>query len=269
MKNSVKIQRIAIAGFVSFVIVLMFGSAIAAINYSWIWTSNVRFGLTSYGTSVGFDSNVYLESFVFDSGTSVDFVNVKMDSTNVAAITFSTQTANLTATQLDDSYVKYSVDGAGNQTIVYGTKVPASVYVDGVLRLAGTVWSQAGYTTTVTGAENTVILSYAPYYPPVDPTEGGFQDPLFQYLLSMDLVGFVFACYTSVIGPLAFGLPILFISAVLYIRQKSLFIVSMVWLLVGAGFISAMAELSPLAVVFTALGLAGVLVQLVLTWRKQ
>jgi len=56
---------------------------------------------------------------------------------------------------------------------------------------------------------------------------------------------------------------------VLYIRQKSLFIVSMVWLLVGAGFISAMSELGFIAVAFISFGVAGVLVQLILTWRKQ
>ena len=97
----------------------------------------------------------------------------------------------------------------------------------------------------------------------------GWNDPLFQYIIDFDLVGFTFAAYVSVIGSLAFGIPVLFISAVLYIRQKSLFIVSMVWLLVGAGFISAMSELGFIAVAFISFGVAGVLVQLILTWRKQ
>ena len=124
------------------------------------------------------------------------------------------------------------------------------------------------YVQHASETDYTLVWMAEASYDPSD-SSGGFQDPLFQYLLSMDLIGFVFACYTSVIGSLAFGIPTLFVSAILYIRQKSLFIVSVVWLLVGAGFISAMAELSPLAVIFTVLGIAGVLVQLILTWRKQ
>jgi len=104
------------------------------------------------------------------------------------------------------------------------------------------------------------------YVPPPTPHE--FDDPLFQYLLNFDLIGFVFACYTSIIGPLAFGIPLLFISTILYIRQKSLFIVSIIWILVGGSFIASMMELSFFAVAFTIFGLAGVFVQLILSWSK-
>jgi len=99
-------------------------------------------------------------------------------------------------------------------------------------------------------------------------TGGGFDDPLMQYLLEFDLIGFVFACYTSVIGPLAFGIPILFISTILYLRQKSLFIVGAVWILVGGSIMSSMIELNFIAVIFTLIGVAGVLMQLIFSWGK-
>jgi hypothetical protein len=96
-----------------------------------------------------------------------------------------------------------------------------------------------------------------------------YDDPLLQYIWEFDLLGFVFACYYSIIGPLALGLPTMFLSVVLYIRQKSLLIVSIVWMLIGASMVAGMVELAPVAVLFSALGIAGVLAQLVLSWRER
>ena len=149
-----------IAGVVAFTVVMLFGSVFAPINYSWIWTTDYRFGLSSHGTSIGFSDNIYLESFVFDSGTSIDFINVKMDNDNVDDITFGSQTCNATITSLSDTRLDYNVTGAGTQTVSLENKLPLSVIIDGSLAVNGFGYTYSGSTITVTGATSDVVISF-------------------------------------------------------------------------------------------------------------
>ena len=91
---------------------------------------------------------------------------------------------------------------------------------------------------------------------------------MFQYILEGDLLGFILACYTTTIGSVFYALCIFFVSAVVYIRQKSLFIVSLIWLFVGGAYITLFFEFSPVAVWFTILGVAGIFVEFILAWRR-
>jgi hypothetical protein len=85
---------------------------------------------------------------------------------------------------------------------------------------------------------------------------------LWQYLLNYDLVGFIFACYTSTIGQTFFVILAMLFTAPLYIRTKNLTVLGILWLLIGGIFIVAMPIVSPMAVLLTVLGLAAVLYKL-------
>ena len=97
----------------------------------------------------------------------------------------------------------------------------------------------------------------------------GFTNPLFQYILTGDYLYFVVACYTSVLGSAFFGLVVFFFSAVIYLRTKNLFLVGLMYLLLGPTYLVLFWDLSFIAVLFTVVGVASVFVELILVWRSR
>ena len=59
-------------------------------------------------------------------------------------------------------------------------------------------------------------------------------DLLDQYLQGGDLVGFIIAVYTSLIGEIFFGLIILIVSIPLYLRTQSVMYCSILWITVSS-----------------------------------
>lgn len=87
-------------------------------------------------------------------------------------------------------------------------------------------------------------------------------DPILQNLIEGDLLGFVFACYTARIGSLVFAMMIFYLSGIVYIRMKSLFVVSLLWFFVGSIFIAMFRAFAFIPVAFVLLSLAGILIDL-------
>jgi len=85
---------------------------------------------------------------------------------------------------------------------------------------------------------------------------------LWQYLLAGDFVGFIFACYTSVIGQVFYAWISTLIGAALYIRLRNIAILGVIWILIGSILIPAMPLVSPLAIFLLVIGIATVLYKL-------
>jgi len=121
---------------------------------------------------------------------------------------------------------------------------------------------------TITGASETAIITFLSGSSPGGGIIAGFTSPPFQYLLEGDFIGFVLSCYTTTIGSTFYAISIFFVSAVIYIRQRSLFTVSIIWLFVGGTFIALFWEFSAVAVWFTLLGIAGLFAEFITVWRR-
>jgi hypothetical protein len=85
------------------------------------------------------------------------------------------------------------------------------------------------------------------------------EDSLMQYLYNGDIIGFVVACYTSRIGEGFYAVCMLMLFGVVYNKTKSVAFCCILWLLIGGALIASMPVISPVAVIFTTLGLAGIL----------
>ena len=82
-------------------------------------------------------------------------------------------------------------------------------------------------------------------------------NPLFQHLLDGDILGFIVACYTTTIGVYFYGIILLIVSVILYNRSKSVGLVSVLWILLGGGFMVVFGLFSPLAIVLVIFGITG------------
>jgi len=93
-------------------------------------------------------------------------------------------------------------------------------------------------------------------------------DPILQYLIEGDFIGFIIACYTTKIGSLFWALLWMGLGGLLYIRTKQLILVCLLYTLLGGTFIMLTWMYSFVAVFFLLLGLAGVAWELYNTWRS-
>jgi len=84
-------------------------------------------------------------------------------------------------------------------------------------------------------------------------------DPLLQYILNGDVIGFVIACYTSVMGQGFYAFVLLIFFGGLYNRTRSLALCSILWLLLGGMWITTVAIVSPIAMILVAMGLTGII----------
>jgi len=262
------VSKLLMSGGLALAIVLFFSPlSLSQTSYVWDWSSDVNFGLTSYNTKICFDSSMLLGGFTF-YGTSIKFTDILLDS-HVDEITLSTQTANMTVTVLEDDRLDYNVTGSGTQVINIGL-APDSVTLDGSPIIEGMGYSYDSGTkdVTVTGASEDAIILFSSGGNPGGTIQTAYTSALFQYVLEGDLIGFVLACYTQTVGSIFYAICIFFISSVIYIRQKSLFAVSLIWLFVGGSFITLFWEFSFVAVWFTILGVAGIVVEFILVWRR-
>lgn len=82
---------------------------------------------------------------------------------------------------------------------------------------------------------------------------------LIAYLEAGDLLGFLVACYTSVIGQLFYVILILCFTVPLALRTQSITYVSIVWLICGAVMIPAVPLISPASVLLLILGVGGLI----------
>ena len=154
------IHKIALSGTIAMFLMCFLGSAIAPVSYTWYWSSDVRFGLSGYGTSIGFTNNIHLSSFTFNNGTSITYSNIYMGDGNVAEIILSTQTSNMTIGTISDTKLDYEVTGLGTQVINLGDKQPTHVKLDGVTVMQGIGYTYSGGEITVANALSTANISF-------------------------------------------------------------------------------------------------------------
>ncbi len=61
---------------------------------------------------------------------------------------------------------------------------------------------------------------------------------LWNYIIDGDLIGYVNAVYTGVVGPFYFGFLILIVLMPLYLRSRSAIYVMIFWIVTGVGLIN-------------------------------
>lgn len=89
-------------------------------------------------------------------------------------------------------------------------------------------------------------------------------DLLSQYLLKGDLIGFINAVYTSLIGELWFAIPLMIIFIPLYIKTRSIAYCALLWMLLGGILIGLLpAQAATVGSIFVILGVAIILFKLV------
>lgn len=84
-------------------------------------------------------------------------------------------------------------------------------------------------------------------------------DPLIQSLLDGNVIGFVVACYTSVMGQYFYGMLLLIFFGGLYNETRSIPLCAILWLLLGGSWIIVASVVSPIAMLLVAFGLTGIL----------
>jgi hypothetical protein len=89
-------------------------------------------------------------------------------------------------------------------------------------------------------------------------------DFIWIYLISGDFLGALQALFLGAFGflDLVYGLGAMLFIVPLYLRTKSLLLISIVWMILGTFFITVMPMVSGLAVLFIALGIGGLLYRL-------
>lgn len=89
-------------------------------------------------------------------------------------------------------------------------------------------------------------------------------DALWDYLYDGDFIGFFFAIlvFAFQVQDLAIGFISMIFLGALYLRTGSLLLLCIAWLLIGSFLISLMPGVSAVAILFMALGVAGLLYRL-------
>jgi len=84
-------------------------------------------------------------------------------------------------------------------------------------------------------------------------------DPLWQYLLEGDFLGFITACYTLLIGEGFYAYLMLVTFGIVYLRTRSLTLIAIMWTIMGTFFIILAPVISHLVLILWALGITGIL----------
>lgn len=84
-------------------------------------------------------------------------------------------------------------------------------------------------------------------------------DPLLTYLINWDFLGFVTACYTSVMGQGFYAFVLTIFFGIIYNRSRSLALCAVLWLLLGSSWLVLTVEISPIAVGLCLLGVIGIM----------
>jgi len=90
---------------------------------------------------------------------------------------------------------------------------------------------------------------------------------LLQYLFEGDYLGFIQACYVSAFlsADIFYGMLILLFTVPLFIRTKSLLLLSIMWIMLGGLVVTAIPLVSGMAFLLMMFGIAGVLYKLYLS----
>lgn len=270
-------RRLLLLALLSQTILLCLVTSISSTpTYNWYWSPDIHFTLPTYDTKIMFNTWIYLDSFAWnDAGTQITFTNIKMGNGQTAQTSLSAQNGNITVSKLFDSNrFEYTVSASTDTTSItqvgctnYG--IPDKVMINGQSYSQGTYWTYDDDTKIVTVTwTHTSIASVVLDWAGAE-SEGSETDPLLQYLIEGDLLGFITACYTRIFGNTIFGLLAFFVGGVLFIRTRSPFLVGLLWVLVGMVFVKLFGLYSSIAVAFLALGFGGLIFGVMFSWGRR
>jgi len=165
------------------------------------------------------------------------------------------------------NWFNYTCTG-GIQYIHNGTK-PAYVYFDDVLQTEDDTWSYSGGTITLSPSGTDVGITWTSGNggEEEEEEETGGSGPvwiLLTWLSEGDFLGFFQALYiTAFMSPDVFyGTIIMVFMGAIYIRTKSLALISILWILIGSGFMVAVPIAAGLGLLLIILGIGGMLFSL-------
>jgi len=216
-------------------------------------SGSVQFSSTAYATYGGYDSGGWR------------FYNVSMDGEENSSFWINSTGAVTVMHLLYGKTVTLSIVGAAGtdtttQLSLYGYGEPQSI-------TGQTSYSYSSTTKILSivchhSSTATVTISYVGEVDvggPYGYTWNPF-DLFSQYLRMGNLVGFITATYTVIMGEAWYGFVILIFAIPIYFRTESLFYVCMVFLLGGGFFVYLLPPAAwHIAVVFMVLGVAGLL----------
>jgi hypothetical protein len=210
-------------------------------------------------------STVKADTVITSSAFSMSFLTGEafayQDLAQDITLTFTITDGNLTGTATLDT------DSTGgtlvlNPTdtgviVVTATDTNYTLYLDGSEQLGGTITFTNTVTETISWVYNNIIL---PDYPTILNVK-----PFWQYLFSGNILGFFGAIFlwSFILQDILVGAVLALFLVPLYIRTKSLLLLSIIWILLGAGFIALIPSLSGLAIIFLILGIGSLLWKLV------
>jgi hypothetical protein len=93
-------------------------------------------------------------------------------------------------------------------------------------------------------------------------------DAFLTSLLSGDILGFVVSMYTSSMGQGFYAFVLAIVCGAMYNRTRSMGLLVVLWFLLGGVWITAAAEVSPIAVLLVALGVVGTIFKLYVLSRS-
>jgi hypothetical protein len=208
------------------------------------------------------DTVVTTDNFNLDFQTNQSFIY--QDTVNAINIIFTVSDGNLTG-----SGALNTLDTGGSLTIYptdTGTITFSASNSNYTLYLNGAKYGPSNIISYSTGNSFTISWDY-PFISPVGPHYPNIINvaPFWQYLFSGNFLGFFQAIYLSAFGltDILYGAISMLLLVPIYIRTKSLWLLCVLWILLGSFAITLMPAASPIAIIFLILGVAGILWRLV------
>jgi hypothetical protein len=184
-----------------------------------------------------------------------------IETQNLEALVFTVSDGNLTGfasinTAATSGSLTVTPEYTGSLTFIVPTN--CTLYLNGVKLVGDLVrYSSASFTVSWTFPQVALIT---PQYPDTLNVM-----PFWQYLFSGNLLGFFQAIFlwSFILQDILYGAVCMLFLVPIYLKSRSLLLLSILWILLGSFFIVAMPAVSGLAIVFLILGVGSVFWRLV------
>jgi hypothetical protein len=210
-------------------------------------------------STVKADTVITTTTFNLDFQTGEAFAY--QDIAQAITLTFTVSDGNLTASttlNTDNTGGTLTITPTTTGVImVTATDTNYTLYINGAEQLGGTVTFTNGATTIISWLYNNIIN---PDYPEILNVR-----PFWQFLFQGNLLGWFTAMFlwSFILQDILVGALCMLFIIPIYIRTRSLFLIAILWILLGSFFIAAMPAVSGLAVIFLILGIGSILWKLI------
>lgn len=247
------------------------------LNLTWLYATNQTYsGATSFTISESLTATFYAWA-TGDHATATAQTAFGVTSTSVYVLAISITSPTNTTYSLRTVPVAVTTLSSGNETgVVYNW----NVLIDGATWLYLTNQTIAETTIVFTdncsavfacsamgthGATDYETVSFTVSIPSSDNILPSVSvTPFWQFLYAGDMIGFFSGLLAVSFSSLdvALGMISLVFMVPLYLKTKSLLLLCIVWILLGSFLVVAMPVISPLAILFVSLGIAGLIYKL-------